>query len=54
MNWKGFGSPRRLILKYYPGIFLEGLKKTMTNLQSEQTLRAEILASELQNTKQEC
>jgi hypothetical protein len=33
MNWKGFGkSSRGLILRYYPGIRLEGLRKTTESL----------------------
>jgi hypothetical protein len=32
MNWKGFGKRQSgLISRYYPGICLEGLKKTMKN-----------------------
>jgi hypothetical protein len=33
MDWKGFGRKRtRPNLKYYPGIRLEGLRKTTENL----------------------
>jgi hypothetical protein len=33
LNWKGFGTKRSLpILRHYPGIRLEGLRKTTTNL----------------------
>jgi hypothetical protein len=36
MNWKGFkGSGRVLILIYYPGIRLEGLRKTTKNLSED-------------------
>jgi hypothetical protein len=31
MNWKGYGR-KRSWLRYYPGIFLEGLRKTAKNL----------------------
>jgi hypothetical protein len=32
MNWIGFGSGHGIILRYYPGIHLEGLRKIMKNL----------------------
>jgi hypothetical protein len=37
MNWKGFliGSVRGLISRYYPGIRLEGLRKTTRNLNQD-------------------
>jgi hypothetical protein len=36
MNWKGCGRKRSWPnFRYYPGIFLEGLKKTTKNLSQE-------------------
>jgi hypothetical protein len=33
MTWKGFGRKQSWPnLRYYPGIYLEGLRKTMKNL----------------------
>jgi hypothetical protein len=40
LNWKGFGTKRSLpILRHYPGIRLEGLRKTTVGITG---LRAEI------------
>jgi hypothetical protein len=36
MNWKGCGRKRSwLILRYHPGIRLDGLRKTMTKISSD-------------------
>jgi hypothetical protein len=36
INWKGFvGSVCGLILRYYPGIHMQGLRKTMKNLNQD-------------------
>jgi hypothetical protein len=36
MNWKGCGRKRSwLNLRYYPGICVEGLRKTMKNLSQD-------------------
>jgi hypothetical protein len=32
MNWNGFGSGQGKILRYYPGICMEGLRETTKNL----------------------
>jgi hypothetical protein len=43
MNWKGYGrSGRSPNLRYYPGISLEGLKKTTKTVRQGAGLRAEI------------
>jgi hypothetical protein len=40
MNWKGFGrGSRDLILRYYPGIRLEGLRKTTKTLNPDSRSR---------------
>jgi hypothetical protein len=54
MNWKGHGRkwswPN---LRYYPGIFLEGLRKNMKELVIA-ILHADILIQDIPNTKQKC
>jgi hypothetical protein len=32
INWKGFGSACSLIIRYYPSIFLDGMRETMRNV----------------------
>jgi hypothetical protein len=48
------GSDRGLILRYYPGICLEGLRKNTKCSVRIADLRGEILTRDLPNTKQEC
>jgi hypothetical protein len=55
MNWKGFGKKRSWpILRPYPGIRIEGLRKTTKASIRTVDLWAEILIRDLPNTKQEC
>jgi uncharacterized protein with HEPN domain len=52
-DWKGFGSGRGLILRYYPGIHLEELWKTTKNIVLS-NLWAKISTQDIPNTRQEC
>jgi hypothetical protein len=55
-SWTGKvleGSGRGLILRFYPGIRLEGLRNTAKKLRIS-GLRAKIWTRDLQNTEQEC
>jgi hypothetical protein len=54
MNCKGRRSGRDLILKYYPGICLEALKKTTKKTVRINDPQAEILTWDLSNTKRDC
>jgi hypothetical protein len=54
MNWEG--CERNQLwpnLRYYPGIHLKELRKTVSSLRIA-NLQAEILNQDLPNTKQEC
>jgi hypothetical protein len=53
MNLKGYGSGHGLILRYYPGIFLEGLSKTMKKLSKDSCSMGQGLNRNLPNMKQE-
>jgi hypothetical protein len=55
MNWKVLEeSGRGLILRYYPGIRLEGLRETTDTLFMIAGLRVEILTKNLSNTNRGC
>jgi hypothetical protein len=55
MNWKNVqGSGCGLILRYYPGICVERLRKTTEDQVRIAGLCAEILTSDLQHMKQGC
>jgi hypothetical protein len=51
MNDELEGTGRGLILRYYPGIRLEGFRKISVSVAD---LRAEILSRDLPKTKQKC
>jgi len=53
MNWNGYGSGRSLILMYYVGIRLEGLRKSTKSFSQGSRSPGRDWTRDVPNTKQE-